>query len=98
MAREREGASLLTVTENGFGKKTALSEYRMQSRGGMGLTNYKVDEEYGAVCGIKVVDETDDLCSFPATALSFVWLAARSVKWDVLQRACVSCVSARVRR
>ena len=61
MAREREGASLLTVTENGFGKKTALSEYRMQSRGGMGLTNYKVDEEYGAVCGIKVVDETDDL-------------------------------------
>ena len=61
MAREREGASLLTVTENGFGKKTALSEYRMQSRGGMGLTNYKVDEEHGAVCGIKVVDETDDL-------------------------------------
>ena len=49
MAREREGASLLTVTENGFGKKTALSEYRMQSRGGMGLTNYKVDEEHGAV-------------------------------------------------
>ena len=61
MAREREGASLLTVTENGFGKKTALSEYRMQSRGGLGLTNYKVDEEHGAVCGIKVVDETDDL-------------------------------------
>ena len=61
MAREREGASLLTVTENGFGKKTALSEYRMQSRGGMGLTNYKVDEEHGAVCGIKVVNETDDL-------------------------------------
>ena len=61
MAREREGASLLTVTENGFGKKTALSEYRMQSRGGLGLTNYKVDEEHGAVCGIKVVDESDDL-------------------------------------
>ena len=61
MAREREGASLLTVTENGFGKKTALSEYRMQSRGGLGLTNYKVDEEHGAVCGIKVVDDTDDL-------------------------------------
>lgn len=61
MAREREGASLLTVTENGYGRKTALSEYRMQSRGGLGLTNYKVDEAHGHVCGIKVVDDTDDL-------------------------------------
>lgn len=61
MACEREGASLLTVTEHGYGKKTALSEYRMQSRGGKGLTNYKVDAEHGNVCGIKVVDETDDL-------------------------------------
>lgn len=61
IAREREGAALLTVTENGYGKKTALSEYRMQSRGGLGLTNYKVDTEHGNVCGIKVVDETDDL-------------------------------------
>ena len=61
MARERDGASLLTVTENGYGRKTKLDEYRMQSRGGLGLTNYKVDEEHGYVCGIKVVDETDDL-------------------------------------
>ncbi len=61
MAREREGASLLTVTEYGYGKKTPLDEYRMQSRGGLGLTNYKVDAERGDVCGIKVVDETDDL-------------------------------------
>lgn len=61
MAREREGASLLTVSENGYGKRTALEEYRMQSRGGLGLTNYKVDEERGHVCGIKVVDETDDI-------------------------------------
>lgn len=61
MAREREGASLLTVTEFGYGKRTALDEYRIQSRGGLGLHNYKVDEERGDVCGIKVVDETDDL-------------------------------------
>lgn len=61
MAREREGASLLTVSENGYGRRTALDEYRMQSRGGLGLTNYKVDEERGHVCGIKVVDETDDI-------------------------------------
>ena len=61
MARERKGASLLTVTENGYGRRTALDEYRMQSRGGLGLTNYKVDAEHGDVCGIKVVDENDDL-------------------------------------
>ena len=61
MARERKGASLLTVTENGYGRRTALDEYRMQSRGGLGLTNYKVEAEHGDVCGIKVVDESDDL-------------------------------------
>ena len=61
MARERKGASLLTVTENGYGRRTALDEYRMQFRGGLGLTNYKVDAEHGDVCGIKVVDESDDL-------------------------------------
>ncbi len=61
MAREREGAFLMTVTENGYGKRTPLSEYRIQSRAGIGLCNYKVDAERGMVCGIKVVDETDDL-------------------------------------
>ena len=52
MARARAGATLLTVTEKGFG---------IQNRGGYGLTNYKPDEERGKVCGIKVVDETDDI-------------------------------------
>ena len=61
MARVREGASLLTVTENGYGKKTDLDSYRIQNRGGYGLTNYKVDEIRGHVCGIKIVDEEDDI-------------------------------------
>lgn len=61
MARVREGASLLTITEKGFGKRTDIDSYRIQSRGGLGLTNYKVDDEKGYVCGIKVVDETDDI-------------------------------------
>ena len=61
MAREREGATLLTVTENGYGKRAALEDYRIQNRGGYGLTNYKVDAERGFVCGIKVVDEEDDI-------------------------------------
>lgn len=61
MARVREGASLLTVTEKGFGKRSEIASYRIQNRGGYGLCNYKVDAERGAVCGIKVVDEDDDI-------------------------------------
>lgn len=61
MARVREGASLLTITEKGYGKRTDLESYRIQARGGYGLHNYKVDDERGCVCGIKVVDEDDDI-------------------------------------
>lgn len=61
MARVREGASLLTVTDKGFGKRTEIESYRIQKRGGYGLTNYKPDEDRGKVCGIKVVDEEDDI-------------------------------------
>lgn len=61
MARVREGATLVTITENGFGKRCSLDAYKLQRRGGFGLKNYKVDEERGHVCGIKVVDEDDDI-------------------------------------
>ena len=61
MARVREGAALLTVTDKGFGKRTEIDSYRLQNRGGYGLTNYKPDDERGKVCGIKVVDENDDI-------------------------------------
>ena len=61
IARLREGASLLTVTENGFGKRTDIDSFRIQNRGGFGLKNYSVDDIKGHVCGIKIVDETDDI-------------------------------------
>lgn len=61
MARMREGASLLTITEKGYGKRTSIDNYRIQARGGFGMMNYKVDDERGYVCGIKIVDETDDI-------------------------------------
>lgn len=61
MARIRDGASVLTVSTKGYGKRTALEEYRIQGRGGYGLKNYPVDETRGKVCGIKVVDEDDDI-------------------------------------
>ena len=61
MARDREGASVMTVTDKGLGRRTALEDYPVQSRNGLGKINYKVSEEKGTVCGIKVVDDTDDL-------------------------------------
>ena len=61
MARVREGAAVLTVSEKGLGRRTSLDAYRIQNRGGFGMLNYKVNEEKGFVCGIKVVDEEDDV-------------------------------------
>lgn len=61
MARVRDGATLLTVTENGYGKRTEIDKYRIQNRGGYGLTNYKTDDVRGKICGIKIVDEDDDI-------------------------------------
>ena len=61
MARVREGATVLTVSDKGQGRRSALEAYRIQRRGGFGMLNYKVSEEKGYVCGIKVIDEDDDI-------------------------------------
>lgn len=61
MARVREGATLLTVTENGYGKRTKIEDYTIQYRGGYGKINYKVDDIRGHVCGIKIIDEDEDI-------------------------------------
>ncbi len=57
----REGATVVTITEQGKGRRTRPEEYRLQARGGFGVTNYRVTEQTGAVAGVKVVDEDDDL-------------------------------------
>lgn len=56
----REGGLLLTVTETGYGRLSELTDYRIQSRGGKGLTNYHT-EAFGNVAAIKVVDPDDDV-------------------------------------
>lgn len=57
----RPGGALLTVTEKGYGKRTDISEYKLQQRGGKGVTNYNITEKTGQVVGIKVVDDNDDV-------------------------------------
>ena len=61
IARVREGAAVLTVSEKGLGRRSSLDSYRIQHRGGFGMLNYKVSEDKGYVCGVKVVDEDDDI-------------------------------------
>ena len=53
--------TLLAITENGFGKRTELDEYRVQSRAGKGVITYKVTPKTGEIVGIKIVDDTDDV-------------------------------------
>jgi DNA gyrase subunit A len=54
-------ATLLTVCENGFGKRTPVSEYRSQSRGGIGLKNVQTTDRNGLVIGIGCVTDRDEL-------------------------------------
>src|SRR5262249_12689205 len=58
---EDDTASLLTVCANGFGKRTALTEYRSQSRGGKGLIDIKTSERNGPVVAIAKVDESAEV-------------------------------------
>ncbi len=54
-------ATLLTITENGFGKRTELDEYRVQNRGGRGVITYKITPKTGELVGIKIVSGTEDV-------------------------------------
>jgi len=56
-----ESGTLLTVTENGFGKRTDVAEYRHQTRGGTGVINVKVTEKNGPVAGIRSIVDSDQL-------------------------------------
>ncbi len=60
MVRLVEGKTVLTVTETGYGRRTPLSDYRLQSRGGSGTINYHTGR-YGKVAAIATVDGDEDL-------------------------------------
>jgi DNA gyrase subunit A len=66
-ARAREGGALLTVTKNGYGKRTEIGEYlrgeegEVQGRGGYGKKNYIITEKTGKIADVKVVDDNDDV-------------------------------------
>ena len=54
-------ATLLAITENGFGKRTELDEYRVQLRGGKGVVTYKITPKTGKLIGVRITTEEDDV-------------------------------------
>ena len=53
--------TLLAITENGFGKRTELDEYRVQTRGGKGVITYKITSKTGNIVGIRIANEDEDV-------------------------------------
>ena len=58
---DNKGVTLLAITENGFGKRTELDEYRVQNRGGRGVITYKITPKTGNIVGIRMTKEDDDV-------------------------------------
>ncbi|MEW6528571.1 MAG: DNA gyrase subunit A [Candidatus Micrarchaeota archaeon] len=53
--------AVLTITENGYGKRTEFNEYRLQTRGGMGVINIDCTDKTGKVIGVKSVNDNDEI-------------------------------------
>jgi DNA gyrase subunit A len=68
-ARADADKTVLSITENGYGKRTPIEEYRITNRGGMGIRNYMVTDKTGPVVGMKVVDGTEDLLLVTAAGI-----------------------------
>ncbi|NLG93077.1 MAG: DNA gyrase subunit A [Clostridiales bacterium] len=78
MSSLREGGLVLTVSATGYGRLSPISDYRLQSRGGKGLTNYHV-EKYGEVAAIKVVDLDDDVIMISSDGI-IIRIQANSIR------------------
>ncbi len=88
-----ENVKIITVTSNGYGRKTPVSDYRIQSRGGQGIINLRVSEKTGHVVGIASVEEDDEIIlvtkrgtviRFQASEVSTMSRYAQGVKLIVL--------------
>lgn len=60
-ARARKGAKVLSITENGFGKRTSVDEFTVHHRGGSGINLHNLTDKTGLIAGIAVVDEDNDI-------------------------------------
>ena len=93
-----EDAAVLTVTENGYGKRTRIGEYSVQNRGGQGLKTYQITQKTGEIVGAKKVTGEERIsCSYRTTARSSAWRPAASRFSAAPRRVCGSCARRRAR-
>ena len=91
-ARAAEGKFVLSVTERGFGKQTAVEEYRITNRGGIGIKNYMVTDKTGGVIGMQIVDGSEDMLLVTEsgvmirTAVDNVRLTGRATQGVIVMR------------
>ena len=91
-ARADADKTVLSITENGYGKRTPIEEYRITNRGGMGIRNYMVTDKTGPVVGMKVVDGTEDLLLVTQagilirTAVENIRIAGRATQGVIVMR------------
>ena len=91
-AKAVPGKTVLSITERGYGKRTAVEEYRITARGGLGIRNYMVTEKTGPIVGIKVVDGTEDLLLVTQagilirTAVENIRIAGRATQGVIVMR------------
>ena len=91
-AKAVPGKTVLSITERGYGKRTAVEEYRITARGGLGIRNYMVTEKTGPIVGIKVVDGTEDLLLVTEagilirTAVENIRIAGRATQGVIVMR------------
>ena len=55
------GKQVLIISENGYGKRTGIDKYKIQSRAGVGVKTYKISEKTGNIADAKIVEETDEV-------------------------------------
>ena len=77
------GEALLTITENGYGKRTPIAEYSVHGRGGLGIKNYKLTDKTGNVADVKMVNPGEDILVISSDA-TIIRMAVDSV--SVLSR------------
>ena len=86
------GGTVLSVTENGFGKRSFVSDYRLTARGGIGVRNYAVTEKSGKIVGVRVVDGSEDVLlmsrngNLLRTAVQRIKIAGRATQGVIVMR------------
>ncbi len=76
---DKRGSALLTVCERGYGKRTKFASYRVQSRGGKGITNAVITERNGQVVAALAIDDNDELIIMAQSGMS-IREAAKEIK------------------